>query len=58
MGLWDLFRPKWRRSNWHVRKAAVGKVTDQVLLARIALEDEDKDVRRAAKTRQRELRSL
>jgi hypothetical protein len=48
MGLIDLFRPKYRHSNRNVRKAAVYKLTDEHLLAKIAKTDSGIWVRDAA----------
>lgn len=48
MELMDLFRPKWRRSNWHVRLAAVKMLTDQNILGQVARTDGDGHVRVAA----------
>ena len=51
-GIWDgilgLFRPRWQSSNPDVRQAAVRRLTDQVLLARIARYDSEWSVRAAA----------
>jgi len=41
-------RPKWRPSDFHVRRAAVEKLTDQALLAEIARNDKDSWVREVA----------
>ena len=30
MGFKDLFKPKWKHSDWKVRKAEVEKITNQV----------------------------
>ncbi|MFH1158334.1 MAG: ankyrin repeat domain-containing protein [Pseudomonadota bacterium] len=48
MAFMDLFRPEWKHSNGAVRKAAVGKLTDQAVLAEVANDDEDWRVRKAA----------
>ena len=39
MALIDLFRPRWKNTKWCVRKAAVGKLADQAVLAEIARND-------------------
>jgi len=44
VGLLDLVRPAWRYSEWRVREAAVKKLDDQAVLARIVVEDEDSGV--------------
>jgi len=41
MALFDIFRPKWKRSNHHVRWDAVQKITDQSILFEIAKTDKD-----------------
>jgi hypothetical protein len=48
MEFMDLFRPKWKHSNWKVRLAAVEKLLEQRELAEVATNDADTDVRRAA----------
>jgi len=48
MAILDLFRPKWKHSNWKVREAAIEKLTDQNVLIDIAKNDEDYNVRTAA----------
>ena len=48
MALMDLFRPKWKHSNWDVRKGAVTELADETLLARIAKSDKHAAVRKAA----------
>jgi len=48
MNLFDLFRPKWKNSNWLVRLAAIQKVTNQSVLEHVARNDKDGDVRSAA----------
>lgn len=48
MGFFDLFKPKWEHSNANVRKAAVEKLIDQRILEKIAENDDDEDVRKAA----------
>ena len=45
MGFLDLFRPKWKHSEFSVRREAVEKLTDQNLLAEIAKSDKDSVVR-------------
>ncbi len=45
MGLMDLFKPKWKRSDPEVRKAAVEKIDDQNILAKIVRNDNDGNVR-------------
>ena len=47
-GMLGLFRPRWRSSNPDVRKAAVRKLTDQVLLARIGRYDSEWSVQAVA----------
>jgi hypothetical protein len=49
MGLLDMFRPKWKHSDWHIRESAVKNLTDQVLLAKIAVRDKDWHVREMAR---------
>ena len=44
----DLFRPRWRHSDWSVRLAAVERLADQTLLAKIATSDGHERVRQAA----------
>ena len=44
----NFFRPKWMHSDWLVRKAAVEKLTDQAVLAKIAKTDSDWRVRTVA----------
>ena len=39
MPIADLFRPRWRHSDWKVRRAAVKDLTDQAVLAGIAKTD-------------------
>jgi hypothetical protein len=39
MGLFDIFRPRWKHSDALVRKAAVEKLTDQGRLWKIAVSD-------------------
>jgi hypothetical protein len=51
MSLLDLFRPKWKHPNWHVRLAAVDQLTDEALLADIAENDTAPEVRRSAAER-------
>jgi len=48
MAILDLFRPKWKHSNWAVRIKAVEKIKDQELLINIAKSDENIQVRKAA----------
>lgn len=58
MGLTDLFRPRWKHSHSWVRKAAVGKLTDQATLAEISKNDEAFDVREAAVMRLTDQKAL
>jgi hypothetical protein len=39
MAFIDLFRPKWKHSNWQVRETAVKKLTDQAVLDEVAKND-------------------
>jgi hypothetical protein len=48
MALLDLFRPKWKHSNWEVRCAAVGAISDEHILAEIATTDSHELVRGVA----------
>ena len=48
MSWMDLLRPKWKHSNSFVRLAAVGKMTSQATLAKIAASDSESTVRIAA----------
>jgi len=45
MGILDLFRPKWKNSNASIRIEAVKELTDESILAQLALSDEDSGVR-------------
>lgn len=45
MGLGDLFKPKWKHSNWEVRGKAVAMLTDPALLAEMAKNDVHEKVR-------------
>ncbi len=56
--LGKLFRPKWQHDDAGVRRAAVEKIQDQELLARIAATDEDADVRETAIARLSDLGAL
>lgn len=49
MSVLDLFRPKWKRSNWVVRQAAIEKRTDWSPREEIGKNDQHEEVRRAAK---------
>ncbi|MFW6162857.1 MAG: pentapeptide repeat-containing protein [Planctomycetota bacterium] len=51
MSLLDLFRPKWKRSDPAVRKAAVAEIDDVAILVKVAVDDLDEDVRLAAVAR-------
>ena len=44
----NVFRPKWKHSDWRVRLAAVQKLTDQPLLADIAKNAVEQIVRTTA----------
>lgn len=44
----DLFGPKWEHSDPNLRRAAIGKIVDQNILAQIAKGDIDRNVRKAA----------
>jgi exonuclease SbcC len=44
----DLFIPRWQHSNPEVRKQAVAKLNDPILLKQISEKDEDQMVRDAA----------
>jgi hypothetical protein len=48
MSILDLFRPKWKHSDYDVRCKAVEGITDQLKLARIAARDRHWSVRMAA----------
>jgi len=48
MAFLDLFRPKWKHSDWTVRIEAIKEVTDQKVLASVAKNDVRRDVRIAA----------
>ncbi len=48
MDFLDFFRPKWRHPDAKIRLAAVRKIEDQALLAKIAAEDVHLEVREAA----------
>lgn len=48
MGLFDLFRPKWKHSDSNKRLEAINEVTDQNVLCEISINDEDSEVRQAA----------
>ena len=48
MAFVDLFRPKWKHSNCIVRKLAVEKLTDKVILTEVANTDSDWNVRKLA----------
>ena len=48
MEFMDLFRPKWKHSNWRVRLATVRVLTDQNILGQVARGDSDGHVRVAA----------
>lgn len=39
MSIANLFRPKWKNSDWRVRLAAVRRLTDQAILAEVAATD-------------------
>ena len=49
MSFFDIFRPKWENSNKDIRRLAVEKLDDAFLLAGIAENDSDSDVRETAK---------
>ena len=51
MSVIDLFRPRWQHSDWKVRKESVEKLTDQKILARIALTDKETRLREIAVSR-------
>lgn len=48
MGFTDLFKPKYKHSDWKVRKDAVRKITDEKLLIQIVNNDPSPDVREVA----------
>lgn len=48
MSLKDLFVPKWKNSDWRIRKDAVEVITDQKTLSEVALTDENAEVRKLA----------
>jgi hypothetical protein len=48
MGLFDLFRPKWKHSDPDVRIAAAGKITDENILIEMAGNDREWFVRHNA----------
>ena len=37
MGLTDVFRPRWKHSNWRVQKAAIAELSDPVVIAEVAM---------------------
>lgn len=51
MTIMDLFRPKFRHSDWSVRRKAAEQLSDQALLIEIATTDKDFRVRRSASDR-------
>lgn len=44
----DLFRPRWKNSDWGVRAEAVRNLTDPVLLVKLARTDSSETVRERA----------
>ena len=48
MGIFDVFRPKWKHPNPNVREAGVKRLDDKTLLAEIAKTDSSDNVRIAA----------
>ena len=48
MAILDLFKPKWKHSDWKVRTIAIQKVTDQKILTVVAKNDENSQARKAA----------
>ena len=48
MALMDLFRPKWKSSDWRVRRQAIQVVSDQTVIAEVATGNTKPDVRLAA----------
>jgi len=48
MGIGDLFKPKWKHSNWKIRKSAVMKLKDKEILKNIVVNDKNYKVRIAA----------
>jgi hypothetical protein len=58
MGFKDLFRPKWKHSDWRVRETAVLKLKDQKVLIRVVKNDKDPYVREAAVEKLKDKRVL
>lgn len=48
MGLFDLFKPKWKHSNPEIRKTAVDELTDQTALMEVVKNEEDQEIRKSA----------
>jgi hypothetical protein len=48
MAILDLFKPKWKNSNWIIRRDAMESITDQAILAEVVKKDSDLEVRMAA----------
>jgi hypothetical protein len=48
MGFLDFFKPKWKHSEWRVRKEAIKKISKQRILKKIAKNDVNVKVRVAA----------
>ena len=48
MGLRDIFKPSWKHKNPEVRRAAIAKLKDELIIHRMVLDDEDHSVRKAA----------
>lgn len=48
MAFTDLFKPKYKHSDWNVRKQAVQELTDENILTEIAYNDESGSVRHEA----------
>jgi hypothetical protein len=55
MAIADYFKPKWKHSDCEIRRAAVSRLTDQTLLAKIAKNDKDSVVRKTAENRKEAL---
>jgi len=48
MRFFDLFKPKWKHTDWKKRWRAVNKITNQSILMKIAKTDKDTSIRKAA----------
>ncbi|HUW32036.1 MAG TPA: hypothetical protein VM223_10520 [Planctomycetota bacterium] len=54
-GILDMFRPKWKNSDWHVRLRALEALQKQSVVSNLASADPNGDVRRAAHARLQQL---